>query len=67
MKTLQDFINVAEFLGDEMTEEQASRLFDQAKNELSITDIKKLHDNVGGLLYRELSQYNAEMGGLSRY
>jgi len=68
MKNLQDFFNVAFFLGDEMTDEQASRLMDEAKQNLSIADIETLlHELPGTPFYTEVSTYNAEMGGLNRY
>jgi len=68
MKNLNDFLNVAEFLGNEMTEDQASRLAEEAKIVLSIGEIETLLRNLfGGPLYGELSKYDAEMGGLSRY
>ena len=64
---LQKYIYAASFLGDDMTEEQATKLMDDAKQELSIEEIQILMQNVGGAFYGELSQYNAEMGGLGRY
>ena len=67
MKTLDDFINICDSLGDEMTEEQAERLMDEAKQTLSISEIEILHDNVGGKFYTQISQHNAEMGGFNRY
>lgn len=67
MKTLKDFIVISEFLGSEMTEEQTTRLIDEAKQSLSISELEILTDNVSGSLYTELSQHRAEMGGYSRY
>ena len=68
MKTLQDFLNLADFLGDEMTEKQAIRFMDQAKECLSLSEIEVLLEKLpGSALYTEVSIYNAEMGGLSRY
>lgn len=67
-KTLQEFVAIIDFLGDEMTEEQAARLMDEARSELSIADIKKLSNFSGGSNFHyELSQYDGEMGGLSRW
>lgn len=68
MKKLQDFLNLADFLGDEMTDQQASRFMDEAKQCLSIAEIEVLLEALPGTsLYTEVSQYDAEMGGLSRY
>jgi hypothetical protein len=66
-KTLKEFLTLANFLGDEMTPEQASRLMDEAKQVLSISEIEVLLEEVSGPLYTELSMYDGEMGGLSRY
>lgn len=64
---LDELLAIAHFLGDEMTEEQASRLMDEAR-ELSIADREVLLDNIpGGMLYTEMSMHDAEMGGLCRY
>jgi hypothetical protein len=58
---------IAEFLGNEMTDEQATRLMDDAR-ELSIADRERLVNVLpGGPLYTEMSMHDAEMGGLSRY
>lgn len=66
--TLDDVYAVCEFLGDKMTDEQASRLMDNIR-ELSITDRERLLYQYGvpSKLYAELSMHNAEMGGLDRY
>lgn len=67
-KNLGEFLAIANFLGDDMTEEQASVLMDEAKSKLSISDMEIFMANVDcGEMYYELSQYDAEMGGLSRY
>jgi hypothetical protein len=68
MNTLTEFLAIIHFLGDSMTEEQASRLMDEAKENLSIADITRLYYKLeGGPMYTMVSQYNAEMGGLSFY
>jgi len=60
MKNLQDFLNVAFFLGDEITDEQAARLMDEAKQNLSIADIETLLHELPGtpfwnaFLYRSI-------------
>jgi hypothetical protein len=68
VNTLKEFLAVANFLGDDMSEDQASDLMDQAKGVLSIADFERFMTQVDcGNMYYELSQYNGEMGGLSRY
>jgi hypothetical protein len=62
MKSLRDFITVAEFLGNDMTRDQATRIVDEAKQQLSQNDISKLSNYVGGHLYTDISEYNAECG-----
>lgn len=62
--TLNDFINIANFLGEEMTEEQSTRLMDQARAELTTDEIEILAPNVVGCgdLYTQSREYMAEMG-----
>lgn len=69
IKNLQYYLNVCDYLGEDMTPEQAQKLMDQAKQNLSINDIDRLKNSVGltGPFITEISQYNAEMGGLNRY
>jgi hypothetical protein len=68
MKTINEFLAVATFLGDNMTEEQSTQLMDQAKHALSIAEIETLSQHCpGSSFYTRLTEYNAEMGGLSRY
>jgi hypothetical protein len=69
MSKLNEFLAIIAFIGDDMTEDQASRLMDKAKSELSIADRQRLlgrHD-LPGNFYFEISQHDGEMGGLSRY
>ena len=67
MKTVNELLAIAEFLGDEINNEQASRLMDEARN-LSISDCERLLNELpGGKFYTEISMYNGEMGGLCRY
>ena len=67
MMTANEMMAIAEFLGDDMTDEQATRLMDMARG-MSIADRERLYDAIpGGPLYTELSMHNAEMGGLYRY
>lgn len=66
MKTT-NLVAIAEFLDDEMTDEQASRLMDEAR-QLSIADRKHLLNTLPGRpLYTEMSMHDGEMGGLCRY
>ena len=65
--TANELIAIAEFLGNDMTTEQATRLIDDAR-ELSISDRESLLNTLpGGKLYTEMSMHDGEMGGLSRY
>ncbi len=65
--TANEILAIADFLGDEMTDEQTARLMDECR-QLSIADCERLLATVcGGNLYTELSMHAHEMGGLSRY
>ena len=65
--TANEILAIADFLGDEMTDEQAARLMDGCR-QLSVADRERLSATVcGGNLYAELSMHAREMGGLSRY
>ena len=65
--TENEMIAIAEFIGDDMTDEQATRLMDEAR-EMSIAGRERLLNALpGGPLYTEMSMHDAEMGGLSRY
>lgn len=67
MKTVNEYRAIINFCGSDMTEEQASRLMDDMKHDLSIDDIQALYESVeGGVMFTELSMYNGEMGGLMR-
>lgn len=67
MMTVDSLLAISEFLGHEMTDEQAQRLMDEAR-ELSIADKQYLLQQLpGGPLYTEMSMHNGEMGGFSRY
>lgn len=67
MKTINELLAIAEFLGDKLTDEQASRLMDDAR-QLSIADRERLLNALlGGPLYTEMIMHNGEMGGLCRY
>ncbi|AYK20432.1 hypothetical protein [Aeromonas veronii] len=48
MMDADDILNIVTFLGDEMTDEQAQRLMDQAKSCCSIADMERIKDAVGG-------------------
>ena len=64
--TLDQILATAAFLGADMTDVQAERLMDEAKN-LSIADRERLYAVAEGRLYTEASMHDGEMGGLSRY
>jgi len=66
-KTLEEYKAIVDFLGDEMTEDQATRLMDDARSELSIADVERLKANVSGPMYTQLSMYEGEMGGFQRW
>lgn len=59
---LNDFINIANFLGDDMTEEECSKLMDKAKEELSSDELTTLSANVGGDFYTSVRENMAERG-----
>lgn len=68
--SVEQIFSVLEFLTTEITEEQMGRLIDEVKK-LSISDqervIRELPEGIAYDFYTDLSEYNAEMGGLSRY
>jgi hypothetical protein len=64
--TLNDIKAGEEFLGSDMTREQAMKLMDEAR-ELSIADREELLHACSDELFYEMSMHDAEMGGLSRY
>lgn len=64
---VDDIINIAMFLGDEMTDEQAARLMDEARRNCSIVDMEELKNVIGGPFYTLLSEFEGEMGGFPRY
>ena len=58
---------IASFLGDDMTDEQAERLMDEARN-CSTAELEWLRDVLpGGPLYTAISMHEGEMGGYGRY
>lgn len=67
MMTLNVALGLADFLGPDMTDAQASNLMDQCKESLSIAEMQILKDTISGPMYTQASMYDAEMGGLSRY
>lgn len=65
--TVEEILAIAEFLGDDINEDQFWRLSDEARK-LSISDRERLHARLnGGPLYTEVSMNRAEMGGYHRY
>lgn len=56
------------FLGNDMTDEQAQRLVDDARANCSIADLEWLRGVLpGGPLYTDLAMHEGEMGGYGRY
>jgi len=66
MKTLDQILAIVDFLGDNMTDEQSIQLMDEAR-QLSIAEQEVLLSRTNGPFYTEISMYDGEMGGLSRY
>jgi hypothetical protein len=65
--TAENIIAIANFLGDAMTYDQSVQLMDEAR-QLSIADCERIfHEIDGGPMYTQISMYDGEMGGLSRY
>lgn len=59
---------IADFLGSKMTEEDAIRLFDEARATCSISELEWLYSVLDEApFYTLISEHNAEMGGYSRY
>lgn len=67
MKNLHYFLNLVEFLGDDMSQDQAIRIVDEAKRELSMNDMERFKANATGEIYYLLSEFEAEMGGFERW
>lgn len=74
MNTLKEFIAVVEFVGHTMTEEEATRILDEAKNCLTQDEIVTLQGVAmiagAGELYTAASEHQGECGfipGYSRY
>ena len=60
--TLSQFLTIAGFLGDDITDEQASRLMNSARQSLSLAEIELcLEDIRCAGMYLHLSMYKAEM------
>jgi hypothetical protein len=61
-----DFINIIDFLGNDMTEAQAIQLLDKAKHELNFSDILSMGNyscfNYRTPLYSLVSEYKGECG-----
>ena len=67
MRTIEQLLDLADFLGEDMTEKQAAQLMDEARL-LSIADKERMLDKLNGsALYTEMSMHNAEMGGFYHY
>lgn len=62
-----EIIAIANFLGNEINEEQATKLMDECR-QLSIADCERILSSLdGGIFYTEMSMHDAEMRGLYRY
>jgi hypothetical protein len=64
--TLEQIIEIVEFIGDGITDDQADRLMGEAKG-LSVAEMEILKQNISGPVYTLISMYEGEMGGFSRY
>jgi hypothetical protein len=64
MKTVAEYALGAEFLGDDMTEDQADRLVDGAVQDLSEAELRELSFHVLhiGHLYTKIKERLAERG-----
>jgi hypothetical protein len=64
MKTVAEYALGAEFLGNEMTEQQANRFIDEAVQDLSQAELKELSFHVMhlGPLYTMISERLSERG-----
>jgi hypothetical protein len=66
-KNANEILIIVEFLGDEMSDDQAERLMDDCQM-LSVAAREYVLASLdGGKLYTALSTHNREMGGLDRY
>lgn len=53
---------IIDFLGSDMTDEQAERLMDEMRRDLSPYQIRELQSVACGQLYTDISMYCGEMG-----
>ena len=71
MSKLQHYQALLAFIASEnLSEDSLNRLFDEARAELSISEMDQLYNSTGDMpsgFYTRLSQYDGEMGGLSRW
>jgi hypothetical protein len=58
--TLNDVYAICDFLGEDMTEEQAQSLMDQMKANLSKAEMEMAYESLPGKMYYYLSEYRAE-------
>ena len=63
----QTILAIVEFLGEEMTDEQAAKLMDECRFFCSISEMEKLRDQLTGPLYTLITMHEGEMGGYGRY
>ena len=67
MNHLERLIAIIDFLGNDISQDQAEQLMSDARENLSIAEMEILKAEATGALYTLLSMYDGEMGGLSRY
>jgi len=68
MSKYEHYRSILAVFAGTLSDEQKSILIDEMKRELSIADMESLLYSIeGSNMYYELSQYDAEMGGLQRY
>ncbi len=65
--TTNELIAIANFLGDELTDDQADRLMNEVRQSVSIADREVVLSCLnGGKLYTALRENERELGGYSR-
>ncbi len=73
LKLLGDFLELIDFLDEDITPAIASRIVDEAKAKLSKPELLALGDSSlqmsaeAASVFTLISEYDAEMGGLAHY
>ena len=66
--TAEEIIQMANSLGDNLSDEQADSLLDAARASCSLSEIERIRDALdGGLLFTAITMMEGEMGGFQRY